>query len=170
MVPNANTRHFRLKAAVRDLIAAAGGLERTAAICGLGKSTVGRWQDADRDDFPNLAYVAQLEAECGRCDVSRAMADLAGLPVGSRPREAEGNACLMATHAEAVTHAAALMAEGAMAFSDSHVTPSEANAMDRAAQRLEEALGDYRKVLAGIRGEGGSALFRPRVVDGGGQG
>ncbi len=160
MVPNANARHFRLKAALRDLVAACGGIERTAEIVTMGKSTVGRWQDPDAKDFPSIAVVAQLEAECGRADVSRAMAEIAGIPIGSREREAEGNACIMASHAEAVTRAARMMAEGAMAFSDSHVTPAEATSMDRAVQGLEEALGEYRKVLATVRGEGGLSLVK----------
>jgi hypothetical protein len=158
MIPNANVRHFRLKAALRDLIAAAGGIERAADILTMGKSTVGRWQDADAKDFPSVDAVAALEAESGRADVSRVMAEFAGLPVGNRVREAEGNAGIMASHAEAVTNAAALMAEGALAFSDSHVTPAEATSMDRAAQRLEESIADYRRELARARGEGGLSL------------
>jgi hypothetical protein len=50
------------------------------------------------------------------------------------------------------------MAEGALAFSDSHVTPAEATSMDRAAQRLEESIADYRRELARARGEGGLSL------------
>lgn len=160
MIPNANVRHYRLKAALRDLIASAGGIERAADIVTMGKSTVGRWQDADAKDFPTIAAVAMLEAECGRADVSRAMAELAGLPIGNRIRDGASNADIMASHAEAVTHAAALMAEGAMAFSDNRVTPAEATGMDRSAQRLEEAIGDYRRELARIRGEGGVTLVK----------
>lgn len=158
MIPNANTRHFRLKAAMRDLIAAAGGIERAADLLTMGKSTVGRWQDPDAKDFPSIAHVVALEAECGRGDVSRAMAEFAGLTVAGRPADADANAGLMATHAEAVTHAAAMMAEGALAFSDSTVTPAEANSMDRAAQRLEDAVSNYRRELARVRGAGGISL------------
>lgn len=158
MIPNANVRHYRLKAALRDLIAAAGGVERTAEMLTMGKSTVGRWQDADAKDFPTIAAVAMLEAECGRADVTRAMAEFAGLKIGDRIQPSGGNADIMASHAEAVTHAAALMAEGAMAFSDNRVTPAEAASMDRAALRLQEAIGDYRRELARIRGEGGVVL------------
>lgn len=160
MIPNANVRHFRLKAALRDLIIAAGGIERAADMLTMGKSTVGRWQDADAKDFPSIAAVAMLEAECGRGDVSRVMAELAGLPVSHRVHPSTGNADIMASHAEAVTQAAALMAEGAMAFSDNRVTPAEAASMDRAAQRLEDAIADYRGELARIRGEGGITLVK----------
>lgn len=158
MIPNANVRHFRLKAALRDLIVAAGGVERTAEMLTMGKSTVGRWQDADAKDFPTVAAVAMLEAECGRTDVTRVMAELAGLKVGDKVRPAGGNADIMASHAEAVTQAAALMAEGAMAFSDNRVTPAEASSMDRAALRLQEAIGEYRSELARIRSAGGVDL------------
>ncbi len=159
MLPNTNAGHFRLKAAIRDLIAAAGGIERAAEICTLGKSTVGRWQDADARDFPNIWHVRMLECECGRADISRVMAELAGLDTG-RADSPDGKACLMASHAEAVTHAAALMSEGAMAFSDSLVTPAEASSMDRAAQRLEEAVASYRQVLAGVKAAGGFTIVK----------
>ncbi len=160
MIPNANARHFRLKAALRDLIAACGGIERTAALSTLGKSTVGRWQDPDAKDFPNVAIVAALEAECGVPSVSRAMAELAGLPVGTRSADIGQDGCIMASHAQTVGQAAQLMAEGAMAFADNHVSPSEANALDRVAQKLERDLSEYRKILAGIRGEGGLSLVK----------
>lgn len=160
MLPSANTRHYRLKAAVRDLVHACGGVERAAELATLGKSTVARWQDAELRDFPGIAVVALLEAECGRADVSRAMAELAGLTVGARDAAQQEKASLMATHAEAVTQAAQLMAEGALVFSDLHVTPAEATAMDRAAQRLERSLAQYRTALAGVRGAGGMTLVQ----------
>lgn len=158
MVPNANVRHYRLKAAIRDLIAATGGVERAADILTMGKSTIGRWQDADAKDFPTVAAVAMLEAECGRADVTRVMAEFAGLKIDGRATHGTSNTGIMASHAEAVTHAAAMMAEGAMAFSDNRVTPAEAASMDHAARRLEDALGNYRQELARIRGEGGVSL------------
>lgn len=160
MIPNANARHFRLKAAMRDLIAACGGIERTADIAMLGKSTVGRWQDADAKDFPNVATVAALEAECGNALVSRALADLAGLPIGDKSAAIGDDGCVMASHAQTVGQAAQLMAEGAMAFSDNHVTPTEAANLDRVAQKLERDLAEYRKILAGIRGDGGLSLVK----------
>jgi hypothetical protein len=51
MIPNANGRYFRIKAAQRDLIAAAGGIERVAEIVGFSKSQVGRWHHGDSPDL-----------------------------------------------------------------------------------------------------------------------
>lgn len=158
MVPNANASHFRLKAAIRDLVAAAGGIERAADICTLGKSTIARWQDAEARDFPNVWHVRALEAECGRADVSRAMGEASGLAIGNRPASGADNACLMAAHADAAVKAAAMLTEGAMAFSDNAVTPAELVRMDDAVQQLEEAAARYRQQLARARAEGGLSL------------
>lgn len=158
MVPNANRTLFRLKAAQRDLIAACGGIERAAEICAYGKSTVGRWNNQDSAELMPLDAVDALEAECGRAEVTLALAGLRGLRLSGEPAVSGANDCLMTRHAETVTRAAELMGEGAAAFSDARVTPAEAARMDRAASALAAAVEDYRKALATARAEGGASL------------
>jgi len=157
MIPNANRTLFRLKAAQRDLISACGGIERAAEICAYSKSTVGRW-NADGPELMPLDAVMALEAECGRAEVTLAMAGLHGLRLAGEPEAAGVNECLMARHADTVTRAAELMTEGALAFSDAKVTPAEAARMDRAASALAAAVEEYRKTLASVRAEGGATL------------
>lgn len=155
MIPNANARHFLLKAKQRDLIAACGGIERAAGVCNFGKSTVGRWANADSPELMPLEAVFALEEECGRHDMSEAIAALRGRRFADAAVSPQANASVMARHAEAMVQMGELMQTGAMAFADGRLTPAEAVGMDRAAATLERALADYRQSLAGVRADGG---------------
>ncbi|MGQ2906713.1 MAG: hypothetical protein ACT6QU_02050 [Aliihoeflea sp.] len=160
MIPNANARHFLLKAKQRDLIAAAGGIERAAEVCSYGKSTVGRWANADSPELMPLDAVFKLEEECGRFDMSEAIVAARGRRLLDREAVEVANGCIMSRHAEAIVQAGELMAAGAMAFADGMLTPSEATQIDRAAGKLEAALAELRKATAAARGEGGLSLVK----------
>jgi len=154
MVPNANARHFLLKAKQRDLIAAAGGIERAAEVCSYGKSTVGRWANADSVDLMPLDVIFALEEETGRYDMSEAIA-------AARGRRFDGveavaaNGSVMAAHAETVVRMGELMSEGALAFADGQLTPAESSRIDRALAKVEQGIDEYRKILAGAKAAGG---------------
>lgn len=158
MVPNANARHFLLKAKQRDLIAAVGGIERAAAICSYGKSTVGRWGNSDSPELMPLDALFALEEECGRFDMSEAIAASRGRRFAETEIAASDNVSVMASHAEAVVQMGELMTAGALAFADGKLTPSEASQIDRALAKVEAATAEYRKVVAGVRGQGGLSL------------
>lgn len=157
MVPNANARHFLLKARQRDLIAAAGGIERAASICSYSKSTVGRWNSPDSPEIMELPAIFALEEECGRFDMSEAICAARGRRF-AEVEQAAANGSVMAAHAEAVVAMGELMSEGAIAFADGRLTPAEGAQIDRAAAKLAEATADYRKVLAAARGAGGQKV------------
>jgi hypothetical protein len=162
MVPNANARHFLLKAKQRDLIAAAGGIERAAEICSYSKSAVGRWAHADSHDEMPLDAIFALEEETGRFDMSEAIASARGrrfADVEAMP----ANGSVMAAHAEAVVRMGELMTEGALAFADGQLTPAESARIDRALAKVEKGIDDYRQILAGAKAAGGL-----KVVPGGG--
>lgn len=159
MIPNANARHFLLKAKQRDLIAAVGGIERAAAVCNYGKSTVGRWAHGDSPDLMPLDAIFALEEECGRFDMSEAIAAARGRRLaGSDIADQVVNACIMTRHAEVMVQVGELAASAAMAFSDGKLTPAEAVEIDRAAGKLERAVAEVRKATAAARGEGGISL------------
>lgn len=158
MVPNANARHFLLKAKQRDLIAAVGGIERAAAICSYGKSTVGRWGNSDSPELMPLDAMFALEEECGRFDMSEAIAAARGRRFAETEISASDNVSVMASHAEAVVQMGELMTAGALAFADGKLTPAEATQIDRALAKVEAATAEYRKVVAGVRGQGGLSL------------
>ncbi|RWG76159.1 MAG: hypothetical protein EOQ69_32485 [Mesorhizobium sp.] len=154
MVPNANARHFLLKAKQRDLIAAAGGIERAAEVCSYGKSTVGRWAHADSPDMMGLDAIFALEEETGRFDMSEAIAAARGRRFAG-VEAVPANGSVMAAHAEAVVRMGELMSEGALAFADMQLTPAESARIDRSLSKLDEAIGEYRKILAGAKAAGG---------------
>lgn len=159
MIPNANARHFLLKAKQRDLIAACGGIERASGICNYGKSTVGRWSNADSPELMPLDAIFALEEECGRFDMSEAIAQGRGRSFADAAATTQAaNACVMARHAEAMVQVGELASAAAMAFSDGHLTPAEAAQIDKAAGSLERAIAELRKAAAGARGAGGISL------------
>jgi hypothetical protein len=161
MVPNANARFFLLKAKQRDLITACGGQVRAAEICSYGKSTVGRWADPNSPDLMPLDAIFSLEEECGRHDVSEAIASARGRRFADVEASGEAaNACIMARHAEAMVRVGELAATGAMAFSDGRLTPTEAVQIDKATAALERACAELRKATAAARGEGGLSLVK----------
>lgn len=162
MVPNANARHFLLKAKQRDLITAAGGIERAAAICSFSKSVVGRWANGESPDLMPLDAIFALEEETGRYDMSEAIAAARGRRFADAEIAAADNVSVMASHADAVVQMGELMTAGAIAFADGRLTPAEASQIDRALSSVERAVAEYRKVVAAVRGQGGLSL-----VDGG---
>lgn len=163
MVPNANARFFLLKAKQRDLIAACGGQIRSAEICHYGKSTVGRWADPNSPELMPLDALFALEEECGRYDMSEAIASARGRRLADCDEaSAADNASIMSRQAEAAVHFAELMSAAAMAFADNRLTPAEALLIDRAAAKLGLAVEALRKAAAAVRAEGGFS-----VVEGG---
>jgi len=160
MIPNANARHFLLKAKQRDLIAAVGGIERAGGICNFSKSTVGRWANPDSLELMPLDAIFALEEECGRHDMSEAIAAARGRRFEEAEAEPQANASIMSRHAETIVQMGELMSTGAMAFADGKLTPSEAVQIDRAAAQLERGLQELRKATANARGEGGLSLVK----------
>lgn len=154
MVPNSNARHFLLKAKQRDLIAAAGGIERAAAVCSFGKSTVGRWANGESPELMPLEAIFALEEETGRFDMSEAIAAARGRRFSDSETQ-PANGSLMSAHADAVVRMGELMSEGAMAFADGQLTPAESAQLDRSLAKVAEAVSDYRRILAGAKAAGG---------------
>ncbi|TIM16245.1 MAG: hypothetical protein E5Y67_03360 [Mesorhizobium sp.] len=157
MVPHANARHFLLKAKQRDLIAAAGGIERAAEVCSYSKSVVGRWNNLDSPELMELPAIFALEEESGRFDMSEAIVAVRGRRLADVEAVA-ANGSLMAAHADAVVRMGELMTEGAMAFADGKLTPSESGRLDRSLAALVDALSEYRKVVASARAAGGLSV------------
>jgi hypothetical protein len=154
MIPNSNARHFLLKAKQRDLIAAAGGIERAADVCSYSKSQVGRWANADAPELMPLDAMFALEEECGRFDMSEAICAARGRRFAD-VEAAAANGSVMAAHAEAVVRMGELMTEGALAFADGQLTPAESAQIDRSLAKVNNAIAEYRKVLAGAKAAGG---------------
>ncbi|KKX24331.1 hypothetical protein [Rhizobium sp. LC145] len=70
-----------IKGSTRDLIAAAGGIDRVSLFLGCGKTVVGNWNNWEMADLmPHWAMIA-LEADLGRPILSAAYARLSGATV-----------------------------------------------------------------------------------------
>ena len=168
MTPNANAKHFRLKAAQRDLIAAAGGIERAAELCSYGKSTVGRWAKIDSPEIMDAGAVETLETETGLKLWTVAWLGTRGLKLADEDAGTAGD-CL-ATEMAALSGAfGALLTEWSAIAADGHATPTEADLLlRRHLPAIDGAIARMKDASAQVIADGGSALFKPRVV--GGQG
>jgi hypothetical protein len=145
---------YRLKAAQRDLIKLAGGIERAAEITSMSKSQVGRWNNAGDAELISLPAALLLEAECGQAPVTAVMARMNGRRLSDPDAEARAEACVWQSHAETARKAAELLARGALAMADGKVTAAEAVEIDGAARDLINAAGELRKATAGVRAAG----------------
>ncbi|NBN62808.1 hypothetical protein [Pannonibacter tanglangensis] len=142
----------RIKAATRDLVDACGGLVRAGALCNASKSQVGRWRSATDADIIGLAQALVLEHECGVPYVTHVMAELNGRRLGDP--DAEGHAPIAtvhAQHAESMRAAGEAMASMAAALSDGKITPTEAEAADRAYAELGKSVERFRMSLAALK-------------------
>mgnify|MGYP001172754153 CR=1 FL=1 len=150
--------HHRLKAAQRDLIQLAGGIERAGEITSYGKSTVGRWNSATDPDLMPLAAIVALEADCGMPLVTAVLADLAGRRLSDPEGRGEAAPKVFARHAEAMQRAGELMAAGAQAFADGRVTPAEMQMLGTVAGEVQKAIADLQAALAHGKAEGGEVI------------
>lgn len=159
MVPNANARHFFLKAKQRDLIIAAGGTERAAELCSYSPSSVGRWANINVPEMMPLNAIFALEEETGRFDMSEAIAFSRGRRFEEIEVAPSASGSLMGHHAETIVRIAEMMGTAARAFEDGKITATEAQQIDRTLSAAEESMSDYRKDLARALSEGGMSVL-----------
>lgn len=154
---NLIARLARIKAAQAELIGRAGGIDGAVATLGgnTGRSTVGRWNNADDPTLMSLDAMIRLEAATGSSCMTAALAEVNGRRLADQDAETVEQVSVLGRHTEAMMHASELMAAGAAAFADGKVTPNEAANIDRVAAQMERGLGEYRKDLATIRATGG---------------
>ncbi|MBD9445780.1 MULTISPECIES: phage regulatory CII family protein [unclassified Rhizobium] len=144
----------RVKAAQRDLIKLAGGIDRAAEISSVSPSHIGRMNNPRDTDLMPLSVVFALESECGVPVVTQAMAELSGRRLSDPDAEHKANVNVLTSYSDVMQKAAALMAAGASAMADGIVTPTEAHSMDREAANIERGLSSFRQALAVIKANG----------------
>lgn len=114
-----------IKGANRDLIKAAGGIDRVALLLGCSTALVGNWNNwAMADLMPTWAMVT-LEADLGRSILSRAYAVLAGATVSEAVAPAPRGACLNTESAAMMTELAEYLGLLALVSADGKHTPAE---------------------------------------------
>lgn len=157
---------YRIKAAQRDLIKIAGGIERVVEITSTSKSHVGRWNNPADPDLMPLNAVMLLEAETGQPMITSVMAGINGRRLTDPDGGNGESASLLASFGETSRQSGEFISTGMRAFSDGVVTDSERTEMDRAASKLEQDLGKLRQALSHGRGQPGGTEGRVRLVSG----
>lgn len=155
----------RLKAAQRDLIDLAGGIERAAEKSGYSKSQAGRWKNALDPDLMPLPAVLALEADTGAALITGVMAELNGRRLVDPDGPGADAAGIFARHAETVRRAGELMATGAAAFADGVVTGTERQLMSRVSSDLQRAVSDLQMALATVRPDGAPERVELKAVE-----
>lgn len=145
----------RIKAAQRDLIRRAGGIERASEITSISKSHIGRMNNPADPELMPLPAVIALEADTFCALVTAVMAEANGRRVTDPDAQRASDVSVMASHAELMRQSAELANGMAIAISDGMVTPTEATSLDRIAANLEEAASRMRVTLATIKSTGG---------------
>lgn len=142
---------FRLKAAFRDLIASAGGLERAATITGYGKSSLHRWASPEHPDLMPIIAVLLLEADTGQPLVTAAQAALQGYALVRLDTAGGTPPSLLGLHAAMSTASATAQSTMADAIADGTVTPAEQVTVDAAVSALQRSAERVRQVMASRR-------------------
>jgi hypothetical protein len=152
MTPIPDAWFHRIKAATRDQIKLAGGLERAGAITSLSTSALSRCQCATSPDIIGIPAALALEADAGAHMITAAMAALHGCELTEAATEAEVAARAFGHVASAMGAASSLMAASAEAAADGRLTPSEAERLDRCAAGIDASLVPLRQTLAAAKG------------------
>lgn len=140
----------RIKAGTRDLVRAAGGLERAGAIAGYSKTQMHRFASIGSSDVISLAGAMALEAEIGTMPITDAMRSM---HVTMAAGESGRSVCFVETVAEAFRSTSAVSARACEAMADGTITIHEAQGIDEAASHAIAQLDAMRskaaRVLAG---------------------
>ena len=143
---------YQIKAATRDLVRQAGGLERAGRIAGRGKSTIDRYCSPDHPDVIPIDAALRLEQETGTACVTAAMAAINGRTVAERATEAAGGDVLAAV-ARAAKESADVLAAAASAMADGKISPNEARAIEVEAAEAQEVISDLRTTITAAGGQ-----------------
>lgn len=137
-----------MKAAQRDLIAACGGIERTADLLDMSIAHVGRWNNPETDDLMNPRAKAKLEAECGHPWVTRAELRSLGFEIHRSVPVSSGRAGdVHGTTSRVVAEASDVMRAYSDALADGKITPSDIAILQKELGELARAVEEAR--LAG---------------------
>lgn len=140
----------RLKAATRQLIREAGGLEAAAAVLGprwRGTSTIQRWGDPKSEDMIPLIAAMTLQQETGLSLITQAMAELQGFTLSPKTGQGGGRGFLMAQQRIA-KEMAEYHAAVALAVADGVITETEKADIDREGGDVCEAMAESRNDMA----------------------
>lgn len=151
-----------LKEAFRQLVAAAGGVNRAVAekATRADASRLSRYGSQHESLFAPLDVIADLEAAAGEPAVTRILADFAGFVLVPKEKAQGGAAQLTRRLGEVATTTAEVIGDLGAAVADGAVTDAERDRIDREVKAAETTFAGLRHDLEA--GRGASPL--PRLV------
>lgn len=139
----------RIRGGQRDLIKAAGGIERVASLLGRSVGHVGRWNNPELDDLMPFPVILLLERDTKRTVMCQMMAQMIHgrdltEPVGSGGDRSD----VLEKLADAMESAGEFGGDGFRAVADGDLSEAELLALDRRAADLERDASAFREVAA----------------------
>jgi hypothetical protein len=139
----------RIRGAQRDLIKAAGGIERVAELLGRSVGHVGRWNNPGLDDLMPFPVILLLEDDTKLPVVTRVMAQMIhGRDLTEPDGRDSGRSDVLEKAADAMESAGGFAGDGFRAVADGDLTDAELMAMDRKAAETERDLAAFRQAVA----------------------
>lgn len=149
---------LRMKAAQRDLIAACGGIERSAEVGEQSVAQIGRCNNPEADDLMSARAKARLEADCGYPWVTRVELQALGFEVHQNVAVVSGRAGdVHGTTSRVVAEASDVMRAYSDALADGKITPA-------AIAVLQKELGELARAVEQARMAGAAAVAVQRSL------
>lgn len=152
-----DTWHKSVKAAQRELIGDAGGIERAARISCYSTSVVGRWNAANSPDIMPLDAVRMLENDTGKYLITEIMAHEGGRKLLEPAGPVSDAGALDAMIRDLLVNIAELAARGTVVTSDNHISPSETATLDTPIARIMDTGRKLQQLSAAVKANGGAS-------------
>lgn len=147
--------HEQIKAAQRDLIRAAGSIDRVVRLTSYGKSTVGRWNNpADPEHMP-LTVVRMLESDTDQPLITTILAHETGRKLSEPDGQVTDAVALDALARQALVDVVDMVGSITGATSDGHVTPAEGTVISTPASRLADTVRRIQQLVGAVKAGGG---------------
>lgn len=143
-------REKRIHAALRELIAEAGGCGEAAGAVGLKKAQLGRMHVDPPEAFMNVFQLSKLEAFVGKPIVTQAMAAMLGFDLASQEQAIAKDACIHASISTVMGEATQLAKTYAELVADG-ISPTDASLMENELRDAARAVEHARQACAAIR-------------------
>jgi hypothetical protein len=148
---------YQVKAAQRDLIKMAGGLDRTVEITSFARSVVGRWNNPADGDLMPLTAVRALEKETGQPLITAIMAHETGRKILEPNGPVTEAAALEQMIRQMFVDVAELGSIGTLAAADNHITPAEGTAISNPLDRIATTARRLQQLIGAVKAAGGAS-------------
>jgi hypothetical protein len=147
--------HYQIKAAQRDLITMAGGIERAANLTGFAKSTIGRWNNPGDPELMPLSAIRSLERETDQPLITTIMAHETGRKVLEPNGPISDAAVLEELGRSMMMDVAELVSTITNAARDNHISPAEGVTIGNPTARLRDTVRKIEQFVGAVKAGGG---------------